>query len=217
MSRYYKDDSFGRFVFKAFIIALVMQILFVAFEFISIKTAKHELIAEAEIGTVVYSESENTSKLTVSAALKHRDHSHTVVTDVSYKLLLKDSGGNVLYEEERTHADAITEEKTEIEFSFESDETKITGKVASAEIDIINESYVNKVAHEGGSVGIKYLLENWLLIVSFFLPLFIMTLGYVLADLFDGFFSYVVIVIAFGASGFILKLIMPEIAMALLA
>lgn len=123
----------------------------------------------------------------------------------------------MLSERELVYDGAIENDKTELELAFDSEETKISGRVASAEIEILNENYVNKVAFKGGSVGIRYLLENWLIIVAFFFSLLIMTLGNALANATEGFFSYIYLAIAYGSSGFILSLILGEIMMALMA
>ena len=217
MSSYYKKDSFGRAFLFALLIALAVECISFAIEVFSFKNAKHELSATTEIESVVYNETENKSKFTLLATFEHKDHSHTVVTDVAYKISFKDASGNVLCEQTVNYDGVITEEKNEVELSFNSEESAVAGRVTSADVEVISQNYVNKIVHEGGPVGIQYLTENWLLILVLILPIIIMILAELIAHYIDGFMVYVIIFFGFGVAGFIFRLVLSDVVAALLA
>ena len=217
MSSYYKKDSFGRAFLFALLIALAVECISFAIEVFSFKNAKHELSATTEIESVVYNETENKSKFTLLATFEHKDHSHTVVTDVAYKISFKDASGNVLCEQTVNYDGVITEEKNEVELSFNSEESAVAGRVTSADVEVISQNYVNKIVHEGGPVGIQYLTENWLLILVLILPIIIMILAELIAHYTDGFMVYVIIFFGFGVAGFIFRLVLSDVVAALLA
>jgi hypothetical protein len=175
----------------------------------------HKIKLSPKLGTVVYSEETNSSSFSLNLNTSYNDFSYYTATEVAYKFIFKDVDGSVLSEQTIASPEDLTKNAMSFTFAFGTDTSPaITGKVASVGVELVNVNYVNRIAYEGGSVGMKYIFENWyillLLVASFVL---ILAVAYLFEM--DGCLGYALMMIALFAGMLCLAKASTEIIVAL--
>ena len=177
MSRYsLEKPNWKKVTVWGIIIVLLVQIAVFAVGALWMTKSPHKIKLSTKLGTVVYSEEANSSSFSLNLNTSYNDFSYYTATEVAYKFIFKDVDGSVLSEQTIASPEDLTKNTMSFTFAFGTDTTPaIAGKVASVSVELANVNYVNRIAYEGGSVGMKYILENWyillLLVASFVLLL----------------------------------------------